>query len=126
VKGAQKVLKEAPGTSVADTSDAVPQVAGSEAAGSPPVIRTSLSLPDKSVTGIPLEAVTSEAAASEAAVSEVPKASKENQSPVPPTSPSSSSSTDTDSDLDDIPLSRQYNLTKPIPKAKRVTPSLII
>ena len=30
LKGAQKVLKKAPGTSVADTSDAVPQVAGSE------------------------------------------------------------------------------------------------
>ena len=68
---------------------------------------------------IPPEAVTSEAAASEAAVSEVPKTYKVNQSPVPPTSPSSSSSTNTDSDLDYIPLSQKYNLTKPIPKAKR-------
>ena len=51
VKGAQKVLKVTSGTSVADTSDAVPQVAASEAAGPPPVIRTSVSLLDKSVTG---------------------------------------------------------------------------
>jgi len=94
-------------------------VAVSEAAGSPPVIRTSVSLPNKSVTEIPSAAATSEAATSEAAVSEVPKTSKVYQSPVPPTSPSSSSSTDTDSDLDDIPLSQKYNLTKPIPKAKR-------
>ena len=71
-KGAQKVLKETLGTSVADTSDAVPQVAVSEAAGPPPVIRTSVSLPDTSVTGI-----TSEAAASEAVASDVPKTSKE-------------------------------------------------
>ena len=49
VKGAKKVLEEAQGTSVADTSDSVPQVAVSEAAGP--------------------EAVVSEAAASEAAVS---------------------------------------------------------
>jgi len=95
-------------------------VAVSEAAGSPPVIRTSVSLPNKSVTEIPTTAATSEAATSEAVVLEVPKTSKVNQSPVLPTSPSSSSSTDTDSDsdLDYIPLSRKYNLTKPIPKAK--------
>ena len=114
LKKAKKALEETTGTSVADTSDAVPQVAASEATGSSPVIRTSVSLPDKSVTRIP-----SEAATSEAAVSEVPKTSKVNQSPVPPTSPSSSSSTNTDSDLDDIPLSQKYNLTKPVPKAKR-------
>ena len=123
VKGAQKVLKETSGTSTAAT-----QVGISEAAGPPPVIRTSVSLPDKSVTGISSEAtaseaagpspvirtsvslpeksvtgITSAAAASETAVSDVLKTSKVTQSPVPP--PSTSPSSSTDSDLDNAPLS---------------------
>ena len=85
LKGAKKVLKETLGTSEADASESVPQVAVSEAA-------------------------TSEVAASEAAVSKATKSEKVSQIPVPQTTLSPSSSTD--SDLDNIPLSQKYNLTK--------------
>jgi len=98
LKGAKKVLKEAPGTSEAVGSVSAPQVAVSEAAV--------------------LEVV-----ASEAAVSEATKFDKVSQILVPQTTLSPSSSTD--SDLDNIPLSQKYKLTKPSPKSKRTPKSKI-
>ena len=108
MRGAQQVLQETSRSSEAVPSDAV-QESASVAAGPPPVMRTSVSLPDKSVTGTASEAIavraagsppvirtsvslpdksvtgiTSEAAASEAATSDAPKISKVTQNPIPP------------------------------------------